>query len=660
MEHSSGPGTDRRRQVPTPWSHIGTTAPFVPLTTAMLEQSIPARFEQQVEIYADRLAVKTRSDTLTYAALNHAANRIAHAILAQRGTGEEPIALLLEQGAQLIAAILGVLKAGKMYVSLDPSFPQAQLTYMLEDSQAALIVTNDRHLSQAKAWAQDARYVLNLDSLEGSVATENPGFLLSPDTLAYILYTSGSTGRSKGVLQTHRNILHKVMINANDYRFSSDDRLSLLYSCCYSASVRCLFGALLTGAALYPFDIKEEGLAPMADWLSREGITVYMSVPSVFRGFIATLTGDEQFPTLRLVYVSGEPLPVRDIELYQKHCPAPCVLVHAFSSNEAGTIRQNFITKDTQISGNVVPVGYPTQGKEVFLVDESGAEVGVHVIGEIVVKSRYLTPGYWRQPELTAQTFTPAPDGSGARLYRTGDLGRLHPDGCLEHLGRKDFQVKIRGYRVDVPEIEQALLSLETVREAAVVAREDQAGEPCLAAYVIPARHPAPTISALRGALQGKFPEYMIPSAFVLLEALPLSPNGKLDLRALPAPSTTRPDLEAPFVAPRTPLEQGVAQIWAETLGLEQVGINDQFLDLGGHSLLATQIASRVREMFQVDIPLQSLLEAATVADMAVLIAHCQADTLPQAELARLLAEVEELSAGAMQQRLTGGSQPNA
>jgi acyl carrier protein len=208
--------------------------------------------------------------------------------------------------------------------------------------------------------------------------------------------------------------------------------------------------------------------------------------------------------------------------------------------------------------------------------------------------------------------------------------------------------VKIRGYRVDVPEIESVLLSLENVREAAVIARADQTGEPRLAAYVVPAHQPAPTISALRSALQGKFPDYMIPAAFVLLEALPLSPNGKVDLRALPTPAITRPELDTPFVAPRTPLEHGVARIWSETLGLAQVGIHDRFLDLGGHSLLATQIVSRIWEMFQVDISLQSMLEATTVAEMALLIAHRHADTLSQDELARLLAEVEELSAGEM------------
>jgi acyl carrier protein len=247
---------------------------------------------------------------------------------------------------------------------------------------------------------------------------------------------------------------------------------------------------------------------------------------------------------------------------------------------------------------------------------------------------------------LTEKAFPPAADGGEVRQFRTGDLGRLRPDGCLEHLGRKDFQVKIRGYRIDIPEIELALLALENIKEAVVVARQDHAGEPWLVAYVVPARPPAPTTSELRHALQEQFPTYMIPSAFMPLEELPLTSTGKVDRRALPAPPTTRPELATPFVAPHMPLEQKVARIWAETLGLEEVGVNDQFLDLGGHSLLATQIVSRVREAFQIDIPLQSILEAATVADMAALIGQRQADMLSQADLARLLAEVEGLLEG--------------
>jgi amino acid adenylation domain-containing protein len=469
MEHPPELDSDRPWLDPTRGSQVDATTPFEPRTHAPFEQSIPARFEQQVERYPAHLAVKSHSDTLTYAALNQAANRFAHAILARRGLGAEPIALLLEQGAPVLAAILGVLKAGKMYVALDPSFPHAQLTHMLDDSQAALIVTNDRQLSLAKAWERDTCRVLNLDSLDGSVATENPGLPLPPNMLAHILYTSGSTGRSKGVVQTHGNILHKIMINANALHLSSDDHLTLLYSCSYSASVKCIFGALLNGATLYPYDIKDQGLALMADWLDREEISVYFSVPTVFRNFVASLTGEGLFPKLRLVYLGGEPVTARDVELYKKHLAAHCVLVNSLSSNETGPIRQYFITKDTLITGNVVPVGYATQDNEVFLLDESGAPVGVNSIGEIVVKSHYLTPGYWRQPERTAQAFTPAPEGGGARIYRTGDLGRLRPDGCLEHLGRKDFQVKIRGNRIDVLEIELSLLCLANVKEAVVV-----------------------------------------------------------------------------------------------------------------------------------------------------------------------------------------------
>jgi non-ribosomal peptide synthetase component F len=287
MEHSSDPHFDR----------LGTVARVEPLTHEVTEQSIPARFEQQVAQFPHRLAVKSRRDTLTYAALNHMANRIADAILQQRGAGAETIALLFEQGAAVIAAILGVLKAGKIYVALDPSFPRAQLTHMLDDSQAVLIVTNGTHRSLANASTQGTRHVLNIDSLDGSVADENPDCRLSPDAIAHILYTSGSTGRSKGVIQTHRNVLHKIMVNTNSLGLSHHDRLSLLYSCGYSASVKCIFSALLNGAAVYPFDVKAEGVAPMADWLSHEGSACISRCPQCSAALSQRSPGASSFPS---------------------------------------------------------------------------------------------------------------------------------------------------------------------------------------------------------------------------------------------------------------------------------------------------------------------------------------------------------------------------
>ena len=274
------------------------------------------------------------------------------------------------------------------------------------------------------------------------------------------------------------------------------------------------------------------------------------------------------------------------------------------------------VDKDTEISDAMVPVGYPLGDVEILLLDDEGEAVGFDQVGEIAIKSRYTSPGYWRRPDLTRAAFITDPQDEGERIYRTGDLGYMQPDGCLVVTGRNDFRVKIRGFRIEVAEIELALRGLTKVKEAAVVAHEDQRGEKQLVAYVVPEPEQAPTTSELRDFLKDKLPDYMVPSAFVVLDALPLTPNGKLDRLALPAPSLARPELDTNFVAPRNALEEQLVEIWEEVLGVERVGIHDDFFELGGHSLRATRVVSRVREVFQVELPLLSLFEEPTIAGL--------------------------------------------
>lgn len=596
------------------------TNPFVPFRSEEIEQSIPGRFEQQVAKGPERLAVKTRTQALTYAELNRAGNRIAHALLALRGSRGEPVALVVERDAPLIATILGVLKAGKICVPLDPLFPATRLAAMLQDSETTLLATNTRNLPLVRTVSQSSHQVINIDELDDGPSLGDPGVPLSADTLAYILYTSGSTGHPKGVIYNHRNLLHFIASYTNCIHICADDRLTQLYSCSVIGGVRDTFSALLNGAALFSFDIREEGLAPLPTWLMRENITIYHSVVSVFRHFVSTLTGQEAFPAVRLVFVGGEPVTRRDVDLYKAHFASECLLYVGLAATETGSISQVLMNKATQIPGGRVPLGFPVQDKDVLVVDEAGREVEVNGIGEIAVKSRYLALGYWGKPALTRTAFLPAPDETDVRIYRTGDLGLRRPDGCLEHHGRKDFQVKIRGHRVEVAEIEFALMEHAAIKEAVVVARGDQSGNLCLVAYMVPATTPAPSVGEVRRFVQARLPAYMVPAVFVWMEALPLTPLGKVDRQALPGPDRARPSLETPMLAPRTPLEAELARIWADVLDLEQVGIEDDFLELGGNSLLATQIVARVRAIFQVEIPLRELLGASTVVRMAQLI----------------------------------------
>src|SRR5829696_3565411 len=550
---------------------VHPTNAFIRCDKEETEQSLPQRFEQQVGRYPNRLAVQTRNHQLSYAALNKAANRVARALLAQRGEGAESIALLLEHNAVMIAAILGVLKAGKVYVPLDPSFPYARNAYILEDSQAGLIITNNENRSLAESLGENTHALINIDEIGATLSDENLDLSVAADNLANIIYTSVSN----------------------------------------------MLGALLNGASLFPFNVKEEGLSELADLLVEEGITVYHSVPTVFRQFANILTGKEEFPELRLVRLGGEPVSAEDVHLYKKYFPSDSIFVNSYGASEAASVLRYCVDKDTEISDAVVPVGYPLGDIEIVLLDDEGEAVGSDHVGEIAIKSGHTSPGYWRRPDLTRAAFITDPKDEGERIFRTGDLGYMQPDGCLVVTGRNDFRVKIRGFRIEVAEIELALRGLTKVKEAAVVAHEDQRGEKRLVAYVVPQPEQVPTISELRDFLKDMLPDYMVPSAFVVLDTLPLTPNGKLDRLALPAPDLARPELDTNFVAPRNALEEQLVEIWIEVLGVTRVGVHDDFFELGGHSLLATRVVSRVRGVFQVELPLLSLFEEPTVAGLA-------------------------------------------
>jgi acyl-coenzyme A synthetase/AMP-(fatty) acid ligase/acyl carrier protein len=405
-----------------------------------------------------------------------------------------------------------------------------------------------------------------------------------------------------------------------------------------------IFGALLNGAALYPLEIKQEGLSVLADWLVRNEITIYRSFPTTFRQFTDTLADNETFPHVRVVHLGGETVTRRDVERYRKHFPPHCILINHLGSNEAGGMATYYIDNATEIEEPTVPVGYPVPDNQVLLLDQHDSAVGPGDAGEIAVRSRYLALGYWGRPDLTRERFLEEPTGGNERLFLTGDLGRRLPDGCLLHLGRKDFQVKVRGYRVELAEIEAALQAIEGVNEAAVVARVEGEAGVRLVAYVASAKPPGLTITTLRDALAATLPDHMIPSAFVFLDALPLTPNGKVDRRSLPAPERLRPNLDVPFAVARTPIEEELVRIWAEVLDLEQIGVHDPFLDLGGNSLLATSVISRVLTAFQVELPLRTLFESPTVADMALAINQAMIDRLDPGEMEHLQGELRRFS----------------
>ncbi|ARV58862.1 hypothetical protein BZZ01_09635 [Nostocales cyanobacterium HT-58-2] len=582
-----------------------------------IEQSITTRFEQQVKLYPQNLAVKSKHFEWTYSQLNQVANSIAQIILRQYGIAEERIALLFEHDAPMIAALLGVLKAGKTYVPLDPNYPLQRLNYILQDSQVSAILTNNKNLAYAQELSQDTFVIINLDDIDLVDFFNDIKLPKSLDAIAYILYTSGSTGQPKGVMQNHRNVLHFIQCYTNNLHISANDKLTLLSSYSFDAAVMDIFGSLLNGATLYLFDVKEEGLLNLSQWLIQQEITIYHSTPTVYRHFLNTLNGTEQFSEIRLLVLGGEEVYKKDVDLYKKYFSPECIFVNGLGPTESTVSLQYFINKQTEITKNAVPVGYPVEETEILLLNESGEETEVY--GEIAIKSAYVALGYWQKPKITRAVFLPDPKGGNKRIYRTGDMGRLMPDGSIEFMGRKDFQVKLRGFRIELGEVEAALSQHLTVKESVITACEDNSGYKSLVAYVVLNQEHTVATADLRHFLQAKLPDYMVPSTFVQLDALPLTPSGKVDRRSLPKPDQASQDLgvSETFVAPKTPLEDMLADIWAEVLKLERVSVSQNFFELGGHSLLATQVMSRIRDTFHVELPLRRLFEHPTLAELA-------------------------------------------
>ncbi len=590
---------------------------FVPFKNEEIEQSIPQRFEQQVRSHGDRLAIKTDQETLTFTALNRRANRIARAILSRRGDAAEPIALLFDHGAAVLVALLAVLKSGKFYVVLDASYPRDRLESMLGDSGAKLIVTEPSNLAFASRLSGDAMEVIDCGDVDTRLADDDLGVYPAPDSLALLLYTSGSTGQPKGAMHTHRNVLVDVRNLTNGWGVSAKDRWLLHTSVSFANSVRTIFSSLLNGGSIYPYDIKETGFGALPNWLVAQEITIVRTVPTTFRDFMGTLERDQKFPSVRLLSVGGEPMLRDDLDYFNRHFLGHCVLSHALGPTECLTVCWALIPHGSRITETKLPIGYPLKDKDVLVLDDNRRELGDGEVGELAVKSRYISLGYWRDPERTQSVFLPDPAGTAARIYLTGDLGLRRPDGCLVHVGREDFQVKIRGFRIDVAEIEIALRAIDVVADAVVVGRQDEHSAQRLVAYFVPATHPPVTITKLRQILARTLPDYMIPSSFVSMAALPQTPNGKTDRLRLPPPARNRPDLDNAFVPPGTTVETELSTIWSDVLGIDQLGINDNFFELGGDSLLATRVVTLVMKKFRAHLPIRTLFDNPTIAQQA-------------------------------------------
>lgn len=593
---------------------------FIEWKIEATESTIPRHFQQQARLHPDHTAVKIGDYRASYKMLNSAANRVAQAILARRGSANQAVALLLGNEAQLFEAIMGVLKAGKFYVPLDPSYPSERNKYIAEDVSADLILTNNKNLHLADRLVEAGDEIINLDELDIHVPDKDPNLSTRADDIAFILYTSGSTGQPKGVIHTHCNVLHIALRYTNGQHISSDDRLTLLTSYSYGASVGNLFGGLLNGAAICVFDIRIEGLDKVARFLVKEDISIYYSVPTLFRHFAGALTGDEQFPKLRLIRLGGENVYRGDVELYQRHFHEGCLLHIGFGTTETGLLRECFFNKAIECDTDVAPIGYPVADMDVLVLDEEGEPVGFNAVGEIAVRSRYISPGYWRRPELTREAFLLDPRNARSHIYLTGDLGRMLEDGCLIHIGRQDSQVKVRGFRIEATEVEAALLNFKGVTEVVVMAREANNREKRLAAYVVLEKGSKLNSSELRAGLRKSLPDFMIPTTFTILDELPHMPSGKVDRNQLQKMSPLRAQVQSDFLAPRNLVEGRLKEICEQILGVRPVGVTDDFFNLGGDSLAASELFTEIEAIYGTRFPPSTLLQASTIEQVARLI----------------------------------------
>ncbi|MGR6319148.1 amino acid adenylation domain-containing protein [Micromonospora soli] len=604
-------------------------------------QTLHGPIEERAAATPDAVALTIEGRSLTYAELNAAANRIAHRLRAAGVGPETLVGVCAERSVELVAGLLGVLKAGGAYLPLDPEYPADRLAFMVTDADAPVVLVQ-QHLRDVLP--DTAAAVLALD--DPAVWADQPGTdpapTAGPEHLAYVIYTSGSTGRPKGVPNTHRGIVNRLDWMQKAYRLGADDAVLQKTPASFDVSVWEFFWPLREGARLVlakPGGHKDAGY--LRDLLVGERITTAHFVPSMLTVFLAE-EGIEAATALRRVVCSGEELPLASAVDFSARLPW-CGLHNLYGPTEAAIDVTAWPCDPALLGGlSSVPIGAPIANLRLHVLDAAGAECPVGVAGELHIGGVGLARGYHRRPALTAEKFVPDPYSGepGARLYRTGDLARWMPApegtgerGVVEFLGRIDHQVKLRGLRIELGEIESALREQPGVTEAAVIVREDSPGDKRLTAYLVgPAEH-----AALKAALKETLPEYMVPAAFVTLDALPLSPNGKLDRRALPAPVVTR-EASVALVEPRDDTERALAAIWSEVLGVDTLGIDDDFFDLGGHSMLATQVVAKIRkaELGGRPVGVMDLFQQRTIRELAAFVSGDAAEAGPR----RLLYEL--------------------
>lgn len=582
-------------------------------------QCIHHQFEAAAELRPDAIAVSCGEDKLSFKELNQRANRVGHLLQRLGVRPEVPVGIYLDRSTEMIVALLGVLKAGGAYVPVDPAYPAERASFMLEDANVRALLTSSELVSSLPSLTMKT---ILLDEVIDSEVTDlsNPVSNVTLENLAYAIYTSGSTGKPKGVEVTHQTVAHLFAATCDKIGFGPGDVWTVVHSYAFDFSVWEIWGCLSQGGTLVVVPVETaQSPSDLFDLICREQVTVLNQTPAALRELLvarAVKLSEQPDWQVRSIVCGGDALD-QELALELAKLEVPVWNFYGPTESTVWTTFTRIVADESASEFGTPSIGPPIADLQVFLLDEFLRPVPANVPGELFIGGAGLARGYLKRPELTAEKFVPHPfSNPGARLYRTGDLARHRHDGRIEFIGRIDNQIKLRGFRIELGEIESALADHPGINQAVVIIRNDSGNDERLVAYVVPENGQAPDANELRTHLRLTLPEYMVPAAFVVLDEIPLTSNKKVDRRALPAPE--RSAESASFIAPRSPIEELLVEMWSQLLHVTTIGVTDNFFELGGHSLLATQLISRVRQAFNVDLSVRTVFECPTIAEMAL------------------------------------------
>ena len=640
----------------------------------MKQEYIYDLFDQMAERFQSQIAIAGAERCITYGELMERSNSIANFLIDSGASPGTLIAIFAENRVAFITAMLGILKAGCAFVPLDTSLPGKRLQIMIEEVKVEWFMVETRFAPTLGSLVtkRESCKIFTLDEGPGHQELSNstaildnecgywnpapPKLKVDPDSLCYIYFTSGSTGKPKGIAGRLKGIDHFIRWEIKTLGIGQGVKVSQLLPLAFDGSLRDIFLPLCSGGQVCVPKTSGSLLhaRELIDWIETEQVQVIHCVPSLFRMMVNEVLNPKYFSALRYILMAGEPLLSSDVarwvDIYQDRVQ----LINLYGTSETTMAKFYYCVKTTDKDRRTIPIGKPIEGAQALILNQNGKPCAPGVAGEIYIRTPYRSLGYYNNPELTKEVFIPNPFSQEPDdiVYKTGDLGRILEDGNFEYLGRKDHQVKIRGMRVELTEVENLLRGHEKIKDVAVIDSEDGSGYNFLAAYLV--LNGSLEVEEIRNYIADELPSYMIPAAFIFLDDLPKTLSGKVDRQALPSITQANTRLRKEYVAPRTPVEGNLAEIWKSLLGIEAVGIYDNFFHIGGHSLLATQMLSRVREALHVELPLRNLFESPTIAGLALAIIQIQVEQEDEEYMTEIIEELRNLPESALEAMVNG------